>query len=478
MDKHGQPPATHPETTQLVAKLNLATMFRLGLYQMGLGMMSILTLGVLNRVMIQELDIPARVVGVLLAIPNFVAPSRIWFGQLSDAKTLFGLHRTGYVWIGASLFAIAAFLAVQVMWQLGAAVQAAAFFSNPLAYTWTGLLALIFAGYGLALSSSSTPFAALLVDSTEEDNRSKVVGIVWSMLMVGIIFGAILAGSLLKLVENNAPLTLLQDSVNRLFVIIPIIVLVLMAIATFGVEKKYSHYASRSTIANREDQISLGKAWKILTANRQTGIFFTFLVMMTLGLFMQDPILEPFAGQIFNIPIAESTKLNAFAGVGLLIGLSLTGFLIVPRLGKRNTTQVGCGLVAVCALLVWLSGFSANPNLLRGGLLLFGCVSGISTTGAISLMLDLTAAETAGTFIGAWGLAQALARGIAVLLGTAILDAGRQLLPTDLWAYGSVFALETMVMLLAIALLRRVNVQEFQTTAQTAIASVLASELD
>jgi len=37
-------------------------------------------------------------------------------------------------------------------------------------------------------------------------------------------------------------------------------------------------------------------------------------------------------------------------------------------------------------------------------------------------MLDLTAAETAGTFIGAWGLSQAIARGLATVLGGTILN--------------------------------------------------------
>jgi len=37
---------------------------------------------------------------------QFVAPARVWFGQMSDAKPLFGYHRTGYVWTGAVLFAI------------------------------------------------------------------------------------------------------------------------------------------------------------------------------------------------------------------------------------------------------------------------------------------------------------------------------------------------------------------------------------
>jgi len=40
-------------------------------------------------------------------------------------------------------------------------------------------------------------FAALLVDVSDEDNRSKLVGIVWSMLMVESL-SAIISSSLLK----------------------------------------------------------------------------------------------------------------------------------------------------------------------------------------------------------------------------------------------------------------------------------------
>src|SRR6476660_5184515 len=92
-----------------VPRVNVLTMFRLGLFQMGLSMMSILTLGVLNRVMIQEIAIPATLVSLVLALPAFVSPSRIWFGQISDAKSMWGYHRTAYVWVGAGVFAIAAF---------------------------------------------------------------------------------------------------------------------------------------------------------------------------------------------------------------------------------------------------------------------------------------------------------------------------------------------------------------------------------
>ncbi len=460
-------------------KVNLLTMFRLGLFQMGLSMMSILTLGVLNRVMIQEIAIPATLVSIVLALPLFVAPSRVWFGQISDAKPLWGYHRTAYVWVGAAIFAIAAFLAVQVMWQLNSAASSAGGWTwTTQTIGWTALLALVFAIYGLGICASGTAFAALLVDISEEDNRSKVVGVVWSMLMVGIIVGAIISASLLKQLTPEATTATLQAAINRLFTIVPAIVFGLAIAATLGVEKKYSQYLSRSTVVNREDSITLGNAWKILTASPQTGIFFTFLVVMTISLFMQDPILEPYAGQVFKMPLAESTKLNVFYGIGILIAYGVTGFYIVPRLGKRKTARLGCILVALCSVLLGISGFTANPAFLKLALVLFGLATGFLTTAAISLMLDLTVAESAGTFIGAWGLAQAMARAVAVVAGGGILDIGRKLLPSLELAYGLVFVLEAVGMVVSIWFLNRVNVAEFQTNTKQAIASVLESDLD
>jgi BCD family chlorophyll transporter-like MFS transporter len=134
--------------------------------------------------------------------------------------------------------------------------------------------------------------------------------------------------------------------------------------------------------------------------------------------------------------------------------------------------------VAICAILLGLSGFTANRAFLKFSLLLFGLATGFLTTAAVSLMLDLTAAEAAGTFIGAWGLAQSVSRGIAVVIGGTILDVGRNFLPSLELAYGMVFFLEAVGMVISIWFLNRVNVREFQTSATQAIASVLQSDLD
>jgi MFS transporter, BCD family, chlorophyll transporter len=464
-------------------RLSLLQMFQLGLFQMGLGMMSLLTLGVLNRVMINELQIPATIAAGVIAVHQFMAPARLWFGQRSDHRPLWGYHRTSYIWMGSAGFAVAAFLAVQVMWQLGDSVAAQGW--TVTSQLWAVALAGVFACYGLALSAGSTPFTALLVDVSEEEDRSKLIGIVWSMLMVGIVIGAITISKLLPQAGSGADLAAIKASVNRVFVLVPSLVFGLALLAVAGIERKFSRFADRARTSTppleqqQGDQISFGAALKVLTASRQTGLFFAFLLCMTMSLFIQDPILESYGGQVFKMSIAESTQLNAQWGTGTLIGIALTGFTIVPRLGKQQTTQLGCTLVAGCAVLLVLAGTTANPTLLKSAIFLFGLASGITTTGALSLMLDLTAAQTAGTFIGAWGLAQAMARGLATVLGGVALDISKGLFPTSLvTAYGAVFSLQLFGMIAAITLLSRVDIAEFQTTAKAAITAAFQDNLD
>jgi MFS transporter, BCD family, chlorophyll transporter len=480
-------------------KVQLLTMFRLGIFNMGLGLMAVLTFAVLNRIMISELAIPATITAGIIAIPQFLAPVRIWFGQLSDTKPIFNLHRSGYVWIGTLLFGVAVFAAVQGVWELGFIVRDNdGWLWNQDTIFWTVLLGLILAGYGVALSSSSTPFTALLVDISDEDNRSKIVSIVWSMLMVGIVIGGITGSIFLKKVEQTGivlgsnlgsvlltgekametPIETLQSPINQLFFVVPLIVFVMALVAIFGVEKKYSRFAIRSSKIERDDNITFRRALKILTASRQTGIFFSFLVVFTISLFMQEAILEPYGGDVFGMSIGESTLLNSFWGIGILIGYSITGFLIIPRLGQKLTTKIGCFLVAICFIFIIFAGFTKEVILLKFALLVFGGATGVGTIGGISLMLDLTATETAGTFIGAWGLAQAIARALATFLGGVVLDIGKIFFDTPVLAYSVVFCLQGVGMLLAILILNKVDVQEFQDNTRRAIATVMEADLD
>ncbi len=519
-------------------KLGLLTMVRLGVFNMGLGIMSLLTLGILNRVMIDELKVPALITAGAIAVHQFMAPARIWFGQMSDAKPLLGYHRSSYIWLGIASMAVSAFIAVQVVWQIGSVVATQGW--GPAAYPWVGLLACVFAFYGLALASTSTPFTALLVDVSDDETQSQLVGIGWGMLMLGIITGVVITAILLGSLGDEPSLAQLRASINRLFVIAPSIVVGLAILSTFGIEKKYSRLQLRSSAqakqtvsnetGNREDQITMAKALKVLTASRQTGLFFCFLLVLSLSLFMQDAVLEPYGGQVFGMAITETTQLNAFFGIGTLFGIIATSFLtapkpnsekikaavtvikaklpgalgnaiaipvriamsiqaLFPRITKKQAVKWGCLGAVFSFVLLILAGIPAQPPFLKGAVLCLGLAAGGLTTGSILLMLDLTIAETAGTFIGAWGLAQAIARGGATVLGGAVLSLGKVVLqafnggtlPPDnqiFPAYGLVFATQAIGMLVAITLLGRINIREFQTTAQAAITAALEGDLD
>jgi len=450
-------------------QVGILTIFRLGLFNMGLGLMAVLTLAVLNRVMISELGIPATITGGILATSLFVSPARVWFGQLSDNKQLLGKHRTNYVLLGTAIFGLAVFLAVQAVWQLGAVVEANG------GWVWNSQTV----GFGC----SSTPFTALLVDITEEDTRSKLIAIVWSMLMVGIVIGGVSGSIVFKKIETegiaagNIPLEILMPPINSVFRLVPFLVLALAFIATWGVEKKYSRFTSNHQ-TNRDDDITISRAIQVLTTSRQTGIFFAFLSILTIGLFMQEAVLEPYGGEVFGMSIGDTTLLNAFWGTGILIGYSLTGFAIIPALGKKLSTKIGCLLVAFCFGLIILAGFTQQPKMLQGAMVLFGIAAGIATVGGISLMLDLTAAKTAGTFIGAWGLAQAMSRGIATLTGGVILDIGKDMFDVPLLSYSLVFAIQALGMIFAIAILSQVDIAEFKETTAKALSSVMEGDLD
>ncbi|MEM8831468.1 MAG: BCD family MFS transporter [Cyanobacteria bacterium P01_G01_bin.19] len=476
---------SHSDGASSRHQIGFLTIFRLGLFNMGLGLMAVLTLAVLNRVMISELGIPATITGGILAMSLFVSPARVWFGQLSDRRPLFGKHRTNYVLLGTAVFGFAVFLAVQVMWQLGGIVREnGAWLWNAQTIGWSATLALIMAIYGLAVSSSSTPFTALLVDITEESRRSKLIAIVWSMLMVGIVIGGVTGSIVFKQIEasgieaGNIPLEILQPPIDRIFALVPFLVTFLAFTATVGVEQKYSRFIDNSTTSDREDGITIGRAIKVLTTSRQTGIFFTFLSVLTIGLFMQEAVLEPYGGEVFGMSIGETTQLNAFWGMGILFGYAVTGFLVIPNLGKKHTTKVGCIAVALCFGLIILAGFTQQPKILQSAMVFFGIAAGMATVGGINLMLDLTAAETAGTFIGAWGLAQAMSRGLATLIGGIILDIGKSIFSSVLMAYGLVFTIQALMMFVAIAFLERVSIKEFKANTQQALTTVMEGDLD
>jgi BCD family chlorophyll transporter-like MFS transporter len=459
--------------------LSLPATLRLGLFQGCLGALAVVFAGMFNGVMISELAFPGLLVGGALAFEQFVAPSRVLFGQLSDSHPWRGRRRVPYVLAGTALFCTLAVLSVPLIFQVGRLLQVG---SQPqLAFAIAALCGL-FALYGLAISLASTPYLALVIDRTTEAERPRAVGIIWCMLTVGIVVGAIAISLSLRGLDGIDDPSILEPVLLRFMATVALLVMVLAVVATWGIEPGESNAPRVSPTtgdASREDGVTLRQAWQLITSSRQVLVFFSFLILFTLGLFLQDPILEGYGAQVFGLSIAARTQLNAFWGIGTLFGLLVAGFWIVPRLGKLPTARLGCRLIVFTLVLLVLCGLSGSPPLLRTVMLLFGLAAGIGTNSALCLMLDLTLPQVAGTFVGVWGLAQAMSRALGKVIGGGLLDLGRRLPFGEgpYPAYALVLGVEVAVAVLALVLLEQVNVRQFRQDTRRSLERVLAVEV-
>lgn len=372
-------------------------------------------------------------------------------------------------------------LSIPLIFHVGRLLEVA---SQPeLAFGIAGLCGL-FALYGLAISLATTPYLALVIDRTSEAERPRAVGLIWCLLTVGIVIGAISISLSLRSLDGITDPAVLEPVLLGFMIRVVAVVLVLTVVATVGLEPGRQQQLSQpSSSVRREDAITLVQAWALVSSSRQVLVFFSFLVLFTLGLFLQDPILESYAADVFGMPIAATASLNAIWGMGTLTGLLLAGFWIVPRLGKLSTARLGCQLILASLVLLALAGLEPHVPVLQVVMLLFGLAAGIGTNSALVLMLDLTLPEAAGTFVGVWGLAQALSRALGKVLGGGLLDLARslqqlfELVPSAYFPYALVFSVEVVVAFGALVLLRRVNLRQFREDTGRSLSKVLALEL-
>jgi BCD family chlorophyll transporter-like MFS transporter len=84
--------------------LPLSRLLRLSLFQVSVGMATVLLIGTLNRVLIVELGVSAWLVSLMVALPLVLAPFRTVIGFRSDHhRSVLGWRRVPYIWMGTLL---------------------------------------------------------------------------------------------------------------------------------------------------------------------------------------------------------------------------------------------------------------------------------------------------------------------------------------------------------------------------------------
>lgn len=414
-------------------------LLRLGLFQMGAGTVSVLLLGVLNRVLRVEMGADLLLVGVVLGGGHYLgAVSAIPFGYLSDRHPIAGLHRVPYIFGGVTVAGLALAFSPWVVRQLAEG-------GGPL---WATLGLLFFLLEGVATYVAGTAYLSLITDRTSEAERGRATAFVWTFLMVGILVGVALSAAALGVYSF--------ERLSRLFAASAVGVFVLAAVALWRQEPR------RGTHLSPAESVSFGESLRRLIRSRQTRLFFAFLVVGLFSTFMQDVLLEPFGGEVLGLSIRATSMFNAYLMVGTIAAMWWGGVWLIPRRGKAEATALGAwiqvaafGLLAACAALnlVWLS-FAAVSVL--------GFGMGLFTVGGVALMMDMTQAGQAGLFVGSWTLAQALARGPAAIAGGGLHDLAVALGAAPGGAYAAVFVAEAMGLALAVYLLSQVGVPRFR----------------
>ncbi|NNL18244.1 MAG: MFS transporter, partial [Boseongicola sp.] len=270
--------------------LPLGQLLRLSLFQISVGMASVMLLGTLNRVMIVELSVPAMIVAFMIALPVLVAPFRALLGFRSDThKSAIGWKRIPYLWFGT-------------LWQFGGlAIMPFALLilggSQTLGPSFAGELGagLAFLLTGLGLHMTQTAGLALASDRATDETRPRVVALFYVMFLIGMGISAVIVGYLLRDFSNLRLIQVVQGTA--------VATILLNLIALW----KQESIRPMSREEREQPRPKFSDAWSDYTSGGDAGRLLAVVFLGTMAFNMQDVLLEPYGGEILGLSVSATT---------------------------------------------------------------------------------------------------------------------------------------------------------------------------
>lgn len=419
---------------------------RLGLLHVAVAVSLVPITGVLNRIMIHELGILASLVAALIILPHLLAPLQVFIGQYSDRHPIAGYRRTPYILaglllcVGGSVLTPSAALLMAEQFWLGLAFATVTFFA-----------------WGLGFNLAVVSYLSLASDLSTEQQRSRTIAVMWFMMITAVIATAITTG---RALEEYSPARLVE-----VFWIAGGVALLIGLAGLVGLEPRLSAQEAQTLVAS--ERHTAGEAIGAVLANPQARQFFVYLMLLLGSILGQDVLLEPFGANNFGMSVRETTQLTATWGGATLLALLLQGMVLSRVLRLKTAAALGGALAALGFVLIGLSGLLDLQPLFVPGIAVLGFGTGIATATNLALMLDMTTPEQVGLFIGAWGVADAAARGLGNLLAGVVRDVAAALIGSASAGYITVFFLEAAMLCVALVLLRRIDVAAFRSEQPT-----------
>ncbi|MCY4152898.1 MAG: MFS transporter [Aestuariivita sp.] len=396
-------------------------LLRLSLFQLTVGMATVLLLGTLNRVMIVEMSLPAVLVAIMIALPVLIAPFRALLGFKSDTyRSVLGWKRVPFLWFGS-------------LWQFGGlAVMPFALLVlggdvvHEIPFAGEVLAALAFLMTGLGLHMTQTAGLALASDRATPETRPRVVALLYIMFLVGMGVSAIIVGALLMDYSDLRLIRVIQG--------IAVAGVLLNLVALWKQEKMRAvHRADLSA-----PRPLFRDAWADFMKGGRSGRLLACVFVGTMAFNMQDVLLEPYGGEILGLSVSATTLLTAMWSAGALLGFIWAGYRLNRGSDPYRLTGLGA-LVGIWAfsVVVFAAPFGSAALFFFGaGLIGFG--GGLFAVSTLMAAMSLPAQGFAGRglALGAWGAAQATAAGFAVALGGALCDWINSIVLTGVWGAG------------------------------------------
>ena len=421
---------------------------RLAAFPLGYGITGALAGGTLNRIMVAELGLPLTLVGFLFALPLLEAPLRVWFGYRSDSYPIAGRRREPYIVAGSVLAALGLGATVWLM-TAGASRSLLA----------AGLV-LTFVVYGFGRNLGHNVFQALVADRFEGAARSRALTLYEVATMLGLVAGA---GGLGQLLRDYTPEKLVAATAGAVTAL-----LVLTLVAVIGQERR-GQAAARAAEKSRETPF-LAALRDFLLGDAQVRRFFLLIVFTFVGTLAQDVLLEPYGALVLGMSVADTTRLTAWWGLGVLASMLASGGWLLRV--TRPVVLLRAGLVATIAVFagVIAAGLSGSPAAFRVLVALMGLGTGLAGAGLLGGIATFATSVRAGLLMGVWGTASLAGKAAGSLLGGAVVDAVRLATGEAFPAYATVFALEAVLLGFAFALSFRVRVEASRAGREAAAA--------
>jgi MFS transporter, BCD family, chlorophyll transporter len=442
------------------AELPMLRLLRLGLFQVTVGMATVLLTGTLNRVMILEMGVPAWFVALMVSLPLLIAPLRLLIGHASDQhRSAFGWRRVPYLWYGTMSiwggFAIMPFALLVLT-------------DAPLAPQWAGPVAAgaSFFLVGLGIHLTQTAGLALATDLAPVHTRPRVVALLYMMLVLGMFVSAQVFGYLLR---NFSPLHLIQVVQGTAAVS-----LVVNVIALWKQEPR-----NRVRATAPKQVLPFKQAWAGLMAQPGARRMLVAVGLGAASFSMQDILLEPYGGHVLGLTVSGTTFLTGLAAAGSLTGFALSAYYLKKGVEPPRLASFGALIGIVAFATIILSAPFSMPNVFRVGVLLVGLGSGAYAHAMLVAVMQLAEKVESGLALGAWGAVQATAAGIGVALGGSLRDGIATLaeagslgvgLKSPYIAYSAIYHLEIIILFASLITLgpivRRRNVVQDQSDVQ------------